>query len=499
MPRARRNRRAAARLAAASPLSGSSASSEAAEQVPAIEVVELEQPFDQPYRFQALKEAYEPGKQRCTNAYDDIVAKRRKIDPQLGVQPMLESTGRARKNRSTTASSQAAKKARVHAFVVDQRARHENEDERVLAPSPKGFAKLPAEIRAIIFRYLLVNDNPVLVFGGWGYVYPRGRPNLHTGVLGVCRDFYEQGLRTLYGENTFRYRTRDPSSTVDKETRHFMSKVFEQDGHTIPVHKHGHLIRNVEIDIEANRMREAKNRFRVVEALARFLPSTRAAISAQLRTVTLEIYLETRKTLRMEISPTQPRNSYPAVDMFVSHADVLACLHKINCQFVRIVAHRSQDCYLYETVVDRRPHFTALDAARGSIDDIWSGDAPMLESRRKDADQSKARLNAMAGWLRKLIKEPGNVLEQTSVFRAYVPEPEERDRKSRTRASNRAQEQARPAAGGLTEESLECVAGPSHWASSSGPDDDENWKDRVIRFMGPRSGAERDRENNATK
>lgn len=421
MPRARRNREAAAPRTASSPPPSSTAGEATEEQGPAIEVVELEQPFGHPHRFQALKEAYEPGKRRATNAYDDIVTKRRKIDLHLSVKPpRLQSAGRAR-SPSTTTSSRAARRARVHAYVADMRARRENEHARIPALSPKGLAKLPAEIRAIIFRYLLVYPEPVLVLGGWEYVYPRGRPNLHTSVLGVCRDFYYLGLRILYGENTFRYRTRDPSK-AHQDTHSVMKKVYDEDGYTIPVHKHIHLIRNIEIDVEANRMREAENRFRVVEALEKFLPGPSSDVQAQLRMVTLEIYLETRKTLKMETSPTQPKNSYPAVDFFASHSDVLECLRKINCQFICIVAHRSQDCYQYECMMDRRPHFTALAAAREGIEDAWSGDIAMLESRRKSAVQSTARLNAMRQWLEWLIEDPERLLRANSVFKAYIPE-----------------------------------------------------------------------------
>lgn len=506
MPRARRNRRAATPSTVVTP--STAAGSEAEEEEgPAIEVVELEQPFGHPHRFQALKEAYEPGKRRSTNAYDDIVCKRRKIDSQLGVQlPMLQSTGRARRSPSTTTSSRAARKARTNAFVADMRAQHEKEQARILAPSPKSFSDLPTEIRGLIFRYLLVYYKPILVLRGWEYVYPRGRPNLHTGLLGVCRDFYYQGLRILYGENTFRYRTRDPSDG-HQDTHKVMRKVYEDDGNTIPVQKHGHLIRNIEIDIEANRMQDAKNRLRVVDALAKFLPDQPSAIPAQLRMVTLEIYLETRKTLRMETSPTQPKDSYPAVEFFVSHSDVLAHLQKMNCQFVRIVAHRSQDPLVYECVVDRRPHFTAMDVAKGGIKDIWAYDEAMLETRRQSANQSRARLQAMHIWLERLIRDPYRLLKKTKVFRAYIPEPEKHDhqsipnspRKRRAKAPKKTEVQAQPAAGLLTEENLKCVAGSSNWASvgqfahTYRPEDitvftgeHERLEDRVARLMGPR-------------
>ena len=70
-------------------------------------------------------------------------------------------------------------------------------------------ATLPSEIRLKILRGVLVADKPFNVYSGWKKTYKRGKPEVHVSILRANSTLYSDGLRVLYGENTFLYLLRD--------------------------------------------------------------------------------------------------------------------------------------------------------------------------------------------------------------------------------------------------------------------------------------------------
>lgn len=80
---------------------------------------------------------------------------------------------------------------------------------------------LPPEVREGIFSELLVDPQPIFVYKGWTMVCRQSRDTplapesvLYPAILSTCKTFFEEGKRVLYGENTFRYRLRDPPGRI---------------------------------------------------------------------------------------------------------------------------------------------------------------------------------------------------------------------------------------------------------------------------------------------
>lgn len=76
-------------------------------------------------------------------------------------------------------------------------------------PQPASLGTLPSEVRQKIFKELLVHNEAINVFDGWRKIYRRNRHELHPKILQVCRVFFWEGIRVLYGENKFKYKLRD--------------------------------------------------------------------------------------------------------------------------------------------------------------------------------------------------------------------------------------------------------------------------------------------------
>ena len=99
----------------------------------------------------------------------------------------------------------------------------------MVARNPPTLQGMPREVRERIFSHLLVHDEPIHVHGGWKKVYKNKTrtthqtqrtdsnrlfretvgPTLHPAILRVCKTFFWEGIRILYGGNRFLYRLRD--------------------------------------------------------------------------------------------------------------------------------------------------------------------------------------------------------------------------------------------------------------------------------------------------
>ncbi|KAI9158684.1 hypothetical protein HJFPF1_06682 [Paramyrothecium foliicola] len=72
------------------------------------------------------------------------------------------------------------------------------------------FTHMPAEVRYLVYKELLVTEKNIVVYGKWTRIFPRHKPGLGINILLTCREIYEEAVPVLYGENTFLYRLRDP-------------------------------------------------------------------------------------------------------------------------------------------------------------------------------------------------------------------------------------------------------------------------------------------------
>lgn len=110
----------------------------------------------------------------------------------------------AKRPRESDSEGDRQAKARRLAALAAKRARK--------APN---LGKLPFEVRERILRLLLVSTSgPIYLSDGWTRLCRHSRqtphPELSTRILESCKTIYREGVRILYGRNTFLLRLRDP-------------------------------------------------------------------------------------------------------------------------------------------------------------------------------------------------------------------------------------------------------------------------------------------------
>lgn len=155
--------------------------------------------------------------------------------PVMKEETMEEARARTSLEEKIKAVRAKEKKARLKAeqgaakpppSPTKRQERHETPDEE----QPKiSILDVPTEVRENIFRQLLVADKSIPVYAGWKKLYkPRPSRNglerhlenekllhkLEPAVLYVCKQFYAEGKRILYSENTFLYRLRDATNEI---------------------------------------------------------------------------------------------------------------------------------------------------------------------------------------------------------------------------------------------------------------------------------------------
>ncbi|KAI3323209.1 hypothetical protein HD806DRAFT_544573 [Xylariaceae sp. AK1471] len=211
------------------------------------------------------------------------------------------------------------------------------------------FAEVPTEIRDEILRYILLWPQDIVVFRGWSRVFPRSRPHLDLSILYTCQVLRHQGLRILFGENTFAYDLRDPAA-AHKHTNLVLEKVFANS--VVPIDEYGHLIRHVKIKVHHSRLHFNEHRQNFEKAILKFLPGNGLVRPANLHTLTLEVPAVCKSDLEW---PDWEKKPYevPVCKYFQKGSIVGDALFKLQIQWVRLLAWDKYD-QCWEAVVDLR-------------------------------------------------------------------------------------------------------------------------------------------------
>lgn len=398
---------------------------------------ELEQAPSVLHRAQTLANANYPGKRRLTNAYDDRVCKRRNTDSLFGT-PWEEEDDDGDEDEDDGLEKPAYESLlALSAFNGQSSAAAAARNPRSTVEAMGMFGRLPFEIRSEIFKLLLTHWKPINVFKGWSLVYIRDRPILPVELLRVCRGFYEEGLPALYGGNTFHYKIRDPPGS-HRDTNAVFQKVFHGFGYSIPIDKHGHLIRSIEVSIEGNRMHSAEIREGVAKALQKFIFGNGMHRPAQLHRVVLEVPLQCRGELGMAITPAAGMRDVPSADFFKRDSRVFRILERLNCQFIEIIGKSIKiipqpqpsttslpmppiiEEYYFRAVIDRRPHFIQQSVDAGA-EDPWANDVVAMAIRKARFVKSRARFGLVGYWIANITPDPDWDLIPGNPFQRYTP------------------------------------------------------------------------------
>ncbi|KAK6951862.1 hypothetical protein Daesc_006387 [Daldinia eschscholtzii] len=216
--------------------------------------------------------------------------------------------------------------------------------------------RLPAEVRDEIMRYMLISPNDIAVFRGWTRVLHRIGPGLDLSILYTCRVLWLEGLRILYGENTFLYDIRDPPDYLDMTDR-LKGRVYTKD--KIPIDKYGNLMRNLKINVPFNRLNNlVVNNF--CNAIKKFVPGNGLAKPAHLHTLTLKLPAVKVEKMGIKGWIENPRE-VPATKLFDHFTNTRELLMLLNVQYIRILATDS-DANLYEYLIDLRCYYRQKQA-----------------------------------------------------------------------------------------------------------------------------------------
>jgi hypothetical protein len=211
------------------------------------------------------------------------------------------------------------------------------------------FATLPAEIRDEILRYTLLWPQDIAVFSGWSRVFPRSRPHMDLSILYTCQVLRHQGLRILFGENTFVYDLRDPAAS-DSDTKQVLESVFAKS--VVPINEYGHLMRHVKIKANRNRLHCPEHRQNFENAILKFLPGHGLVSPPNLHTLTLEVPAVSKEDLN-ELDWEDGPHEVPIWEYLQKDSIVMDALFKIRLQFLRVVARDKYD-QCWEAVLDLR-------------------------------------------------------------------------------------------------------------------------------------------------
>ncbi|KAH8887435.1 hypothetical protein GQ53DRAFT_809113 [Thozetella sp. PMI_491] len=212
------------------------------------------------------------------------------------------------------------------------------------------FFKLPLEIREKIYSYLLESEEPILVMRLWTQRYARCRPDIYPEILRVNKHTAMEASRVLYGNNTFRYLLRDtseaqrmPWGTPERSRRGRALFAGNREDRLIDVVKYGHLLRKLEIVVEANRT-GAEYKACMEKALMALSPE-HGGFDVSLETITLtvsprfEVNARRVTTTAGEVTITYDGRCLSVVDFFSSGGKAVKMLEKINVNFVHINVH----------------------------------------------------------------------------------------------------------------------------------------------------------------
>ncbi|KAI0598099.1 hypothetical protein F4775DRAFT_601779 [Biscogniauxia sp. FL1348] len=284
-------------------------------------------------------------------------------------------------------------------------------------------ARLPAEVRDEVLGHLLVQRRAISVFRGWTLVFPRARPRgLAVAVLGTCRALRRQGLRLLFGANVFRYRMRDPSDAHGATAR-VLARVFARCA--VPVARHGHLLRRLEIRLRAG------DDGLLVAALRRFLPGAeegdRLQAPARLHTLTLDVDAVPRRGEDTGVLQV------PVCRLLGPGTRACEALLRLPVQWVRVVARCGGE-HAYETRCDLRYLFKqrqeeeAMMMMTRTVGDGNGGDEgegkgggvtdvqPVTELWERKVRQAKAQLCNLSWRIETLARDPHTAVDKLHLW-----------------------------------------------------------------------------------
>ncbi|KAI1438769.1 hypothetical protein GGR50DRAFT_637752 [Xylaria sp. CBS 124048] len=212
------------------------------------------------------------------------------------------------------------------------------------------FQKLHIETRDQILRYLLVWPHEIPVFHGWSLVYPRKRPSLHPPILCTCKKLRDQGLKILFGENTFVYNLRDPLQDWRRDSTllNILADCI------VPINEHGHLIREVKIKVHRSRLHFIGHRRGFQNAIRKFLPGGGLVHDKKLNlnTLTIEVPAESKRDLQW-VCDEDRLDDVPICRYLQTGSTFHNALQKLIVPWVRVIAwDGDQQCW--ETIFDRR-------------------------------------------------------------------------------------------------------------------------------------------------
>ncbi|KAI1342120.1 hypothetical protein F5Y15DRAFT_332468 [Xylariaceae sp. FL0016] len=280
--------------------------------------------------------------------------------------------------------------------------------------------KIPAEIRDDIFRYLLLTPNDIPVLRCWSVVKPRKKPSCHLGILSTCKVFQHQGLRILYGENTFKYALRNPSD-AHVDTQKFMAISYK--GCHIPIDQYSHLLRHIKIRIEKQSLDYTQNCEAFEQAICKFLPEHGLAPPANIHTLTIEVPAMTQRTLQWT-GFGDDMNRVPVASILKR---ACAALLQLQAQYIRVIATDRED-KLWETLIDLR-YYAKEKLMQGQLDgagDLDSGkdsiphDAPpMIERWERSVSRAKSALRNLPWRVEGLALDPDKAINKMGLW-TYV-------------------------------------------------------------------------------
>ncbi|KAI1809070.1 hypothetical protein GGS20DRAFT_386626 [Poronia punctata] len=286
-----------------------------------------------------------PPKRSPYPAHDDTYRKRRKME-NCSPRPLLvETTPPGKKNARRKETWDKEPSVEQHTSPYGMLAGSS------LAIWNKGgemgsLGGLPTEIRDEILRYILLWPKEIVVFHGWSYVYPRRRPHLELSILSTCQTLRTEGLRILFGENTFTYHLRNPKRS-HKDTKPVIDGVFRHC--EVPINEYGHLMRHVKVKVEGNRLGNSDVRGDFERAVFKFLGGHGLKRPATLRTLTFEI-----PAVRGSDPSSHPQdmrqNHVPICDYLRKDSKVGQALLQLQIQWVYILAQDGEGDWWNSTI-----------------------------------------------------------------------------------------------------------------------------------------------------
>jgi len=336
------------------------------------------------------------------------------------------------RDRSNTGKeTMAVIASRSRSTVHGPQSQLSQEDEEVVVPpkEPIGFFDLPPEVRDMIYQNLLVQPNRtnIVVQKGWTKVFERPlhrsnlspRPDFPIGRLAGLRNrqFMNEALAVLYGENTFEYFFRDAAETIEvsaandgnaSESASDADRSFNdgqggckpKPGKTINIDKFGYMMRNLALRIESNR---TGPEYRNIMAQSIDVFNRLRGRKANIHTITIHI------------SPTWTNDDTVSyTDYFVEDSVITNALKRLVCQFIKIIIHTPRHRAV-EVKIDRRYAAAIRRAGRGKEEYQLNSDVSNIR-RGAEATKEWKKMNSIAQKIRNVCVDEAGPARSATPF-----------------------------------------------------------------------------------